>query len=140
MDRVAFFGRVYVFDVSTGSLVRTFNDPNATDSGFGRSIALFGKVLVVGAPFDKISASTSGRLYVFGAESGKLKNTLVSPEAGIFGSFGCFGNAVDSTMGRIIVGDPCQAVNGQPWVGAVYIFSGVVDHGRDDSGSNVNKQ
>jgi WD40 repeat protein len=129
LDLVTFFGRVYVFDLATGAPVKNFTSPNThtlvpgSSDGFGRSITLAGNSLIVGAPEDPVNTTTAGRVYVFGAESGKLKSTLASPETGVSGSFGCFGNAVDSAKGRIFVGAPCQAVNGQLWAGSVYIFS-----------------
>ena len=130
MDGIVVFGRVYVYKVGTGSLVATFSDPNPESMGsFGRSIALVGKNLIVGAPYDNVSQFTSGRVYVFGAKSGTLKNTLVSPDTGVAGSFGCFGNAVDSANDSVYAGAPCQVVNQQLWAGAVYIFSGVIGRG-----------
>ena len=133
-DGTAFFGRVYVYNIGTGSLVATFGDPDTESmGGFGRSIALAGKNLIVGAPYDNVSQFTSGRVYVFGVKSGTLKNTLVSPDTGVAGSFGCFGNAVDAATGSVYSGAPCQAVNQQLWAGAVYIFAGVIDRGRSFS-------
>ena len=145
VDGVTFFGRVYVFDLATGAPVKNFTSPNTnalvpnSSDGFGRSITLAGNSLIVGAPYDPVSTTTAGRVYVFGAESGKLKSTLASPETGVSGSFGCLGNEVDSSKDRVFAGAPCQAVNGQLWAGAVYIFSRDGGPSQDDSGSNVNQ-
>jgi len=145
VDGVTFFGRVYVFDLATGAPVKNFTSPNTnalvpnSSDGFGRSITLAGNSLIVGAPYDPVSTTTAGRVYVFGAESGKLKSTLASPETGVSGSFGCLGNEVDSSKDRVFAGAPCQAVNGQLWAGAVYIFSRDGGPNQDDSGSNVNQ-
>ena len=128
-DRTVIFGRVYAYKIGTGSIVKTFSEPNPLSMGsFGRSIALSEKNLIVGAPYDNVSRFTFGRVYVFGANSGILKSTLVSPDAGVAGSPGCFGNAVDSADDNVYVGAPCQVVNQQLWAGAVYIFPGVIGH------------
>ena len=120
-------GGVFVFNINTGALKRTIVDPNPQTSGsFGMSLALNGQNLIVGAPFDFASAFTYGRVYVFGADSGSLKSSLVSPDAGVAGSGGCFGHPVDSADSRIYVSALCQVVNGQLWAGAVYIFSGTL--------------
>jgi outer membrane protein assembly factor BamB len=117
-------GSVYVFDVTTGSLIRTIADPNPQTGGrFGFSLKLAGNSLIIGAPNDMVSPTTLGRVYVFNAASGSLTATLVSPDTGIAGSPGLFGNSVDSANGRIYVGAPAQAVKGQLWTGGVYIFN-----------------
>ena len=117
-------GSVYAFDVNTGSLVRTFVDPNPLTAGrFGFSLKPAGNSLIVGAPSDMVGPTTVGRAYIFNTASGSLTATLVSPDTGIAGSPGLFGNAVDSANDRIYVGAPAQFVNGQLWAGAVYVFN-----------------
>jgi len=124
VNGIASSGSVYVFDITTSSLITTIVDPNAQTGGrFGFSLKLAGNSLIVGAPSDMVSATTFGQVYVFNAASGFLTATLVSPDTGIAGSPGFFGNSVDSANGRIYVGAPAQAVNGQLWAGGVYIFS-----------------
>jgi hypothetical protein len=117
-------GSVYVFDVTTGSLVGTFVDPNPETGGrFGFSLKLSDNSLIVGAPSDTVGAFTTGRVYVFNAATGSLTTTLISPDTGVYGSPGLFGNAVDSDNGRIYVGAPAQMVDGQLWAGSAYIFA-----------------
>jgi len=123
-DGITISSSVYVFNITTGSLVRTIVDPNAQNGGrFGFSLKLAGNSLIVGAPSDMVSASTLGRVYVFNAATGSLTATMVSPDTGVSGSPGSFGNAVDSANGRVYVGAPSQMVNGQLWAGSVYIFA-----------------
>lgn len=126
-------GRVYEFNIFTGAPVRTISDPIPIpwSAGFGRSIALADNNVIVGSPYDNATASTFGHVYVFNAESGRLKTTLVNPERG-----GCFGNSVDVSRVAIYVGNPCQTVNEQYSAGAIYIFSEVIGHGRSGSDQN----
>jgi outer membrane protein assembly factor BamB len=116
-------GSVYVYNVTTGALIRTIVDPNAQISGlFGSSLKMADNSVIVGAPVDNVASFTYGRVYIFNAITGSLTTTLVNPEPGVSGSVGLFGTSVDSANGRIYVGAPAQMVNGQPWAGSVYIF------------------
>lgn len=117
-------GSVYVFDLTTGLLVRTVVDPNPETGGrFGFSLKLSDNSLIVGAPSDTVGAFTTGRVYEFNAATGSLTTTLISPDIGVSGSPGLFGNTVDSANGRIYVGAPAQMVDGQLWAGSAYIFA-----------------
>ena len=63
-------GKAYIFDVTTGSLLQTLNNPNAysTDATdyFGRSVAISGNRVVVGAHGEDDAGGTdSGKAYIY---------------------------------------------------------------------------
>jgi hypothetical protein len=92
-------GKVYIFNVATGSLVRTIDNPTpygtgADDyfSGDGspfppqgapQTLAAYGNYLAVGAPFeDDAGGSTSGKLYLYDITNGALVRTFDNPNLG----------------------------------------------------------
>ena len=63
-------GKAYIFDVTTGSLLHTLNNPNAystsADDRFGYSVAISGNRVVVGAfGEDDAGGTDSGKAYVY---------------------------------------------------------------------------
>ncbi len=102
-------GRVYVHNVSTGSLVHTLINPNTgTNSqydGFGLSVAIYGNYLVVGAPRTELSGSglKNGCVYVYNLTTGALVTTLNNPTTT---DNGWFGWSVDINNDFVIVGAP----------------------------------
>ena len=65
-------GTVYIFDVTTGTLLKTINDPNdfgtATYDRFGWSVGISGNYVIVGAMSeDDAGDNDSGKAYIFKA-------------------------------------------------------------------------
>jgi hypothetical protein len=64
-------GRVYIFDVTTGTLIKTLVNPNAnsgtTDDMFGYSLAMSGNSIIVCAINEDVGATSSGQAYIFQA-------------------------------------------------------------------------
>ena len=63
-------GKAYIFNVTTGALVHTLDNPNAYGTGtsdiFGYSVAISGNCAIVGAyQEDDAGGSTSGKAYVY---------------------------------------------------------------------------
>ena len=76
-------GAAYLFDATTGGLLRTFNNPTpAASDGFGNSVAVSGNWVVVGASGDDTGATNAGAAYLFDALSGNLLRTLNNPTPG----------------------------------------------------------
>ena len=103
-------GSAYVFDATSGALLRTLNNP--TPAGFeyfGCSVAISGNTIVVGA-------WGAERAYVFDATTGALLHTLNSPTPA--GSFG-FSVAISGNM--VVVGSPFDEVDPTA-VGRTYVF------------------
>src|SRR2546425_5801850 len=73
-----FAGHAYVFDATTGDLIRTLTSPSARFEGdFGQSVAISGTTVVVGAPRETVNfVGHVGNAYVFDAASGSLISTL----------------------------------------------------------------
>ncbi|WP_236619925.1 FG-GAP repeat protein [Micavibrio aeruginosavorus] len=86
-------GRAYVFDIDTGALVSTLNNPspNANDY-FGGFVGLSGTLALVGAENDESNGTNgttdAGRAYVFNALTGALVSTLNNPSATSTDNFG----------------------------------------------------
>jgi len=77
-------GKAYIFNVTTGALLHTLDNPNAhgTSSGdsFGISVAIDGNNCIVGA-YEESDATgdDSGKAYIFNVTTGALIHTLDNP-------------------------------------------------------------
>ena len=124
-------GRVYVFNPSTNTLVRTLDNP-APESGdyFSRfgSLAISGDYVIVGAMLDKIASGVrAGTAFIFNVTTGALLHTLdnpaVNPDAQ---ESDYFGYSVDISGNYAIVGVPQENnINGTfaLYGGRAYIYN-----------------
>jgi hypothetical protein len=89
-------GRAYLYDMSNGTLLQTFEGPeltqrntstsnNYSDSLFGFSVAMNSRYAVIGAPEATGSNNkvNSGLLYVYEISTGTLLSTVVNPNRGL---------------------------------------------------------
>jgi hypothetical protein len=108
-------GAVYLFNITTGKLIRTLTSPDAQNAGlFGFSVALDHDIIIVGAPQE-----ASGNAYTFDALTGKLIQKLSSPDPSSFG--GWFGWSVAFDGNIAVVGAPGEhSTNGR-----AYVFNGI---------------
>jgi len=115
-------GAAYVFDLLTGNLLWTLDNPTpAAGDYFGSSVAVYGNTVVVGAYQDDTGATNAGSAYVFDAASGSLLRTLNNPTAAADDRFG---SAVAISGSTIVVGayyDDTGATN----AGSAYVFSAI---------------
>ena len=116
-------GAVYLFDASTGALIRTFTAPvpQAGDR-FGAAVGAFGSNVLVGTPGDDggISLSDAGAVYLFDAGSGALLRTFPNPGADTFRTH--FGSVFAMLGGNLLIGqDPEPSANA---FGAAYLLDG----------------
>ena len=112
-------GAAYLFDGSTGALLRTFLNPTAADSDhFGAAVAATGNYVLVGAPEDDTAANNAGAVYVFDATNGNLLGTITGPAAA---SGDGFGNALAIRGTSVIIG-AYKVDAGASDAGAVYVF------------------
>jgi FG-GAP repeat len=124
VNGLAAAGRIYVFNVTTGSLIRTLVSPDAqTEGRFGVSIGSENGRMIVGAPNERLNGVGAGRVYIFDTATGTLTHILVSPNAVDFGQFGF---SVDFANGRVYVGAPGETVNGQLEAGSVHVFARII--------------
>jgi len=113
-------GKVYVFDVITGELLWTLNNPNAYSTSandwFGFSLALSGNYIIVSAYLeDDSGGSGSGKVYIFNASTGALMHTINNPNAYSTSANDNFGGDVDISGNYAIVGTYGE--------GVAYIFN-----------------
>lgn len=98
-------GKVYVFNATTGSLIRTINPPNLfteSNSNFGRQVSADDNFVII---------SGTGNKYVYVLSSGTLIKTLSET-----------GNRVDISQNHAIIGAP-ETNNGS---GTVFIYKTVI--------------
>ena len=124
-------GKVYVFDLSDGSLAYTLDNPNAfgtTDwDRFGMTVDLDDDFVIVGAPYeDDAGGTTSGKAYIYNLTDGSLVRTLDDPNA--FGTTDGdrFGHSVAINDGIAIVSASLEDDAGGTDSGKVYIFDAQV--------------
>jgi hypothetical protein len=118
-DTVSNSGSAYLFDAGTGDqMFKLFAaDPDESDR-FGRSIAIDGGVVAVGADQDDDLGTSSGSVYLFDASTGNQTAKLV-PTDGAAGDV--FGDAVDVSSGIVVVGAKFDDDNGTD-SGSVYLY------------------
>jgi len=73
-------GSAYLYDVTTGALLHTFNNPTPEDyDHFGISISLSGNKVLIGAPYDDTEATNAGAAYLYDTTTGALLQTFNNP-------------------------------------------------------------
>ena len=101
-------GNAYIYNVTTGALVYTLNNPNTFGSAsfdyFGRSVAISGSYAIVGAYGEDAVGSNSGRAYIYNVTTGTLVHTLTDPNPFGTGISDNFGYSVDISGSYAIVG------------------------------------
>jgi len=101
-------------------------DPAATDR-FGRSVAIHGSIVAIGAHLDDTGAVDSGAVYLFDASSGALFQTLLNPTPAMDDNFG---TSVGIDGSTVVVGTPLDDT-GAANAGTAYLFdtsSGALTH------------
>ena len=102
-------GKAYIFDVSTGALLHTLDNPNgfSTSNGdlFGETVALDGNYAVVGASGeDDAGGAFSGKAYIFDVTTGTLIATLDNPNAFSTSANDSFGASVAISGSYVMAG------------------------------------
>jgi hypothetical protein len=106
-------GAVFVFDITTGGLLRTIYNPYPVKfDGFGRLVSIDGDTIAITAAAD----SVGGIAYLFDKTTGTLLQTMMSPVGG-----GNFGASIAVSGSRVVVGDP-NVDDGATSVGSAYVF------------------
>jgi hypothetical protein len=130
-------GKAYIFNVTTGALLHTLDNPNGygTSAGdeFGSSVAIDGNYAIVSAGFEgDISGIPSGKAYIFNVTTGALLHTLDNPNPYGSSTNDGFGGSVSISGNYAIVGaygeDDTGGTNHQgfaagTWSGKAYIFN-----------------
>ncbi len=115
-------GQAYIFNITTGVLVSTLNNPNpSADNYFGWSVAISGNYAVVGAPYKNASGVLYvGQAYIFNITTGALVSTLVNPNPSAGDNFG---NSVAISGNYAVVGAYAEDIGATDNVGSAYIFN-----------------
>ena len=126
-------GRVYIFNVTTGALITTLNDPNpygtkANDRFGDSNMYMDDSYLIVAAIGEgDASGTSSGKVYIFKTTTGDwtdaaLIKTLDNPNAENTSANNLFGQKLAVSGNYLIVGVPNEHVSGLYNSGTVYIF------------------
>ena len=114
-------GRARVFDIATGALISTLDNPSPDISDrFGVSVAIDGTTAVVGAERGDTGAVNTGTAYVFNTTTGNMVSTLANPTPASLDSFGV---SVDVDGSAAIVGAPQDDPGGVNSAGTAYVFN-----------------
>ncbi len=121
-------GKVYIFNPSTGALLRTLDNPNAYGTsfadGFGSRVAICDSYAIACASQeDEASRVASGKAYIFNPSTGALLYTLDNPNAYGTAADDVFGTGVAICDSYAIVGAPAEDDAGGSSSGKAYIFN-----------------
>ena len=103
-------GKAYIFNVSSGALVHTLDNPNAdgaaTTDRFGSAVAIDGDYAVVGNHTEYYSSGSTGDgvVYIYRVSTGELLHTVASPVQGGTDEYGNFGKTVDISGYYAVIG------------------------------------
>ena len=120
-------GKAYIYNVTTGALLHTLDNPNAYGTSafdfFAVSVAIDGNYAIVGASFeDNAVNSLPGKAYIFNVTTGALLHTLDNPKADT-GYEDEFGVSVAISGNYAIVGAIWEEdADGVRGAGSAYIF------------------
>jgi hypothetical protein len=123
-----FSGKAYIYNVTTGALVHTLNNPNpygtSTTDYFGNSVAISGNYAVVGAyQEDDAGGTDSGKAYIFNVTTGALVHTLTNPNAYGTSVSDNFGESVAISGNYAIIGVSEEDDAGGANSGKAYIYN-----------------
>ena len=102
-------GKAYIFNVATGALVHTLDNPNAYGESendyFGREVSIDGNYAMVGVQNeDDAAANDSGKAYIFNVTTGELVWTLSNPNYNGINGSDLFGSSVAVSGNYAVVG------------------------------------
>lgn len=116
-------GRLYVFEISTGNLIYSIQNPNDSGTpqadGFSYKIDISDSYIVASAQFEN---SSSGVAYIFDITDGTLLHTLTNPNIYSTTTGDFFGDSVAITDTYTFVGASQEDDAGGSASGAVYVF------------------
>ena len=118
-------GRVYVYNLDGTNEVNIKSSDAGTYDRFGYSVAVGNNKVVVGAPFDDISAGDSGSVYVYNLD-GTGETKIYPSDGGALSDN--FGHSVAIGNNKIVVGAPNVDESGDYAIdklnsGSVYVFN-----------------
>ena len=119
-------GAAYIFDVTTGALVHTLNNPNAYGTSlsdqFGLAVAISGNYAIVGAFAEDLNGTASGVAYIFDVTTGLLLHTLDNPNSYSTGASDQFGEKVAIDGNYAVVSAKYEDTANGLSNGSAYVF------------------
>jgi hypothetical protein len=121
-------GRAYVYNLDTGALVSTLNNPTPNaDDYFGGFVGLSGNLALVAAENDEANGTSgtanAGRAYVFNATTGALVSTLNNPSANANDNFGWTAGLSGNLAAVGAPNDESDGGSGVGNAGRAYVFN-----------------
>jgi hypothetical protein len=121
-------GKVYIFNVSTGALLHTLDNPNpygtSTGDQFGEVVGISGNYAIVGSQFeDDAGGTSSGKAYIFNVSTGALLQTIDNPNAYGTSADDNFAKSVAISGNYAIVGAYDEDDAGGTGSGKVYVYT-----------------
>ena len=120
-------GKAYIFDVATGALLLTLDNPNAASTAlndrFGEAVGISGDFAIVGANAEDAVGTGSGTVYIFDVTTGALLSTFNDPNAYSSGAGDTFGYSVSISGGYALGSATYEGDASGGYSGKVYIFS-----------------
>ncbi|QEG33581.1 WD40 repeat domain-containing protein [Bythopirellula goksoeyrii] len=115
-------GQAHLFDISTGNLLHTFDNPTVGAELFGNSVAIAGDYVLIGT-IQNLSSSDApqGQAHLFDAVTGNLLHTFDDPTVTSSDLFG-FSVAIDGHY--VLIGDHRDDTNGVD-SGQAHLFDAV---------------
>ena len=107
-------GKVYIYDIVTGALLHTLNNPNpfstVNDDRFGYSVAMTDTYTIVGAQYEgePNDGTGSGKVYIYDTVTGELLDRLDNPNAYDTYQYDSFGFSVAISGTTVVVGTPYE--------------------------------
>ncbi|MEK7100901.1 MAG: thrombospondin type 3 repeat-containing protein [Patescibacteria group bacterium] len=115
----SYAGAAYLYDTTTGALLRTFNNPTPVFAdGFGYSVSISGNKVLIGAYNDDTGASNAGSAYLYSATTGDLLRTFDNPTPAINDGFGW---SVSISGDKVLIGTPGDST-GASRAGSGYLY------------------
>jgi len=120
-------GSAYVFkrndDTSFTQIAKLEAEDGSVDDRFGRSVAMDGNYIVVGAYEDDVSYTDEGSAYIFEKESDDTFSQIKKMQAYDAEEDDFFANSVAISGNDIIIGTPEKNINSVSEAGAAYLIS-----------------
>ena len=118
-------GSAYVYDLNSGTPtvpVATLNNPGpAADDWFGRSVAISGTRVLIGAPYADTGAADAGSAYVYDLSSGTPTVHVVTLNNPSPAAYDHFGDRVAISGTRVLIGAPHDDT-GASNAGSAYVY------------------
>lgn len=110
-------GIVYVYSLDGTQRLEIPNPTPKSGDQFGRSVAVVGNHIAVGAGLDDTAATDAGAVYIFDSTSGALKRTITNPQTDSWN----YGYALAPAGVNLLVGAPGNNT-GTIWGGRAYLY------------------